>query len=165
VNAAGIAESSPLVPPDDALFDRAMRVNVRGAWVVSTECLPGMLAARFGRIVHVASTAALRGYRYTAAYTASKHALLGLVRAMALDLAGKGVTVNAVCPGFLDTPMTARTVDRIVAATGRTREQALADVLESGEQDHLIPPDEVAAAIVALCRDEAGDVTGSAVGV
>src|SRR5437667_3200594 len=98
VNAAGTAESAPLLPPDDALFDRAMAANVRGAWVVSTACLPDMLAARFGRIVNVASTAGLKGYRYTAAYVASKHALVGLTRAMALDLAGKGVTVNAVCP-------------------------------------------------------------------
>jgi NAD(P)-dependent dehydrogenase (short-subunit alcohol dehydrogenase family) len=165
VNAAGVAESAPLLPPDDALFDRAMSVNVRGAWVVTTAVLPDMLAAKRGRIVHVASTAGLVGYRYTAAYVASKHALVGLTRAMALDLEGKGVTVNAVCPGFLDTPMTQRTLAKVVAATGRTKEQALADLLKSAGQDALIPPDEVAAAVAALCRDEASDVTGSTVGV
>jgi NAD(P)-dependent dehydrogenase (short-subunit alcohol dehydrogenase family) len=163
VNAAGVAESAPLLPPDDALFDRAMATNVRGAWVVSTACLPDMLAFKDGRIVHVASVAALRGARYVAAYVASKHALLGLTRAMAEDLRGKGVTVNAVCPGFLDTPMTARTLDRVVAATGRTREQALADVLGAEGQSRLIAPDEVAAAVVRLLDDP--DTTGAAVEV
>lgn len=163
VHAAGVAESAALLPPDDALFDRALAVNAKGAWVVSTVCLPDMLAAKWGRIVNVASTAALRGFRYVAAYVASKHALLGLTRAMALDLEGKGVTVNAVCPGFLDTPMTERTLARIVAATGRTREAALADLLAAGDQERLIPPEEVADAIVSLCRDEASDLTGAAV--
>jgi NAD(P)-dependent dehydrogenase (short-subunit alcohol dehydrogenase family) len=142
-----------------------MATNVRGAWVVSTACLPDMLAAKRGRIVNVASTAALQGFRYVAAYVASKHALLGLTRAMAMDLQGKGVTVNAVCPGFLDTPMTQRTIDRIVATTGRSREQAVADVLASGGQTRLIPPEEVADAILRLLRPEADEVTGAAVGV
>ena len=103
VNAAGIAEASPLLPPDDALFDRTMATNVRGPWIVSTACLPAMKHAMYGRIVNVASTAALEGSRYTEAYVASKHALLGLTRAMALDVEKDGITVNAVCPGFLDT--------------------------------------------------------------
>jgi NAD(P)-dependent dehydrogenase (short-subunit alcohol dehydrogenase family) len=124
-----------------------------------------MLAARSGRIVHVASTAALRGFRYVAAYVASKHALLGLTRALAADLAGKGVTVNCVCPGFLDTPMTTRTLDRIVAATGRTRDQALADLLASGAQARLVAPEEVADAILRLVGPEAADVTGAAIPV
>jgi NAD(P)-dependent dehydrogenase (short-subunit alcohol dehydrogenase family) len=162
VNAAGIAESAPLVPPDDALFDRAFAVNARGAWVVSTACLPDMLAAKAGRIVNVASSAALRGFRYTAAYVASKHALLGLTRAMALDLAAKGVTVNAVCPGFMDTPMTERTLERIVARTGRSRAQALAEVLKEGGQTRLVTPDEVAQAIWMLVQ---GSATGQAVEV
>jgi NAD(P)-dependent dehydrogenase (short-subunit alcohol dehydrogenase family) len=162
VNAAGIAESAPLVPPDDALFDRTFAVNVRGAWVVSTACLPDMLAAKSGRIVNVASTAALRAFKYTAAYVASKHALLGLTRAMSIDLASKGVTVNAVCPGFMDTPMTERTLERIVARTGRTRAQALADVLKEGGQKRLVTPEEVAQAIASLVQ---GAETGLAIEV
>ena len=153
VNAAGIAESSALVPPDDALFDRTMATNVRGPWVVSTACVPGMRASKFGRIVNVASISALEGSRYTAAYVTSKHALLGLTRAMALDCAKDGITVNAVCPGFLDTPMTERTIAKIVSMTGRTKEQALADVLASARQARLIAPEDVAAAIVKLCLD------------
>jgi NAD(P)-dependent dehydrogenase (short-subunit alcohol dehydrogenase family) len=142
-----------------------MAVNVRGAWIASTAVLRGMVAQRWGRIVNVASTAALQGFRYTAAYVASKHALLGLTRAMALDVAGKGVTVNAVCPGFLDTPMTDRTVSRIVERTGRTRAQALADLLATGGQAALIPPGDVADAIVRLLGDEAAETTGAAVTV
>jgi NAD(P)-dependent dehydrogenase (short-subunit alcohol dehydrogenase family) len=165
VNAAGVAESSPLLPPDDVLFDRTMATNVRGAWVVSTACLPAMLATGRGRIVNVASTAALQGFRFVAAYVASKHALLGLTRAMALDLKGRGVTVNALCPGVLDTPMTQRSIDRIAAATGRTREEALADLLASGEQSRLIPAEEVAEAVLRLLRPEADEVTGAAIGV
>lgn len=159
VNAAGIAEASPLLPPDDTLFDRTMATNVRGPWIVSTACLPDMKAAKHGRIVNVASTAALEGSRYTAAYVASKHALLGLTRAMALDVERWGVTVNAVCPGFLDTPMTARTIDRIVATTGRTREQALADVLASAGQERLIPPEVVATTLIGLIGEEPGTTT------
>jgi NAD(P)-dependent dehydrogenase (short-subunit alcohol dehydrogenase family) len=165
VHAAGVAESAGLVPPDDGLFDRTMAVNARGAWVAATACLPDMLSARRGRIVFVASTAALQGFRYVAAYVASKHAVLGLARAMAADLSGKGVTVNAVCPGFLDTPMTARSIDRIVAATGRTRQAALADLLASGGQERLLAPEEVADAIVRLVSDDAADVTGNAIPV
>lgn len=163
VNAAGIAESSPLLPPDDALFDRTFATNVRGPWIVSTACLPDMKAAKHGRIVNVASTAALEGSRYTAAYVASKHALLGLTRAMALDVERWGVTVNAVCPGFLDTPMTARTLERIVATTGRTRAQALADVLASAGQERLLPPEAVAEAAVRLVTEASGATNGQAI--
>lgn len=159
VNAAGIAEASPLLPPDDGLFDRTMATNVRGPWIVSTACLPDMKEAKHGRIVNVASTAALEGARYTAAYVTSKHALLGLTRAMALDVERWGVTVNAVCPGFLDTPMTARTIDRIVATTGRTREQALADVLASAGQERLTPPEVVATAMLGVIGEEPGAAT------
>jgi NAD(P)-dependent dehydrogenase (short-subunit alcohol dehydrogenase family) len=153
VNAAGLAESRPLLPPDDALFDRTFAVNVKGAWIASTAVLPAMLAAKHGAIVNVASTAALKGSKYVAAYVASKHALLGLTRALAEDLRGKGVTVNAVCPGFLDTPMTERTVANIVRATGRTPEAARAEIAALNDSGRLIAPDEVADAILALALD------------
>lgn len=155
VNAAGVAASAPLLPPDDALFDRTVATNLRGAWVVSTAVLPDMVRDRRGAVVHVASTAGLRGFKYVAAYVASKHGLVGLGRAMAEDLRGKGVTVNVVCPGFLDTPMTDRTLEKVMAATGRTREAALADVLASGGQARLLAPDEVAAVVLDLLGDPA----------
>lgn len=161
VNAAGIAEASPILPPDDGLFDRTMATNVRGPWVVATACVPGMRRAAFGRIINVASISALEGSRYTAAYVTSKHALLGLTRAMALDLAKDAITVNAVCPGFLDSPMTDRTLERIIATTGRTRAQALADVLATARQSRLLSPDDVAARIVMLALDPT--TTGAAI--
>jgi NAD(P)-dependent dehydrogenase (short-subunit alcohol dehydrogenase family) len=163
VNSAGVAESSPLLPPDDRLFDATIASNVRAAWVLSTAVLPAMLAARFGRIVHVASDAARRGFRYTAAYVASKHAVLGLVRAMAVDLGDRGVTVHAVCPGFVDTPMTERSVARIREATGRGQDEALAALLATSGQERLTTADEVASVVLSLCGDTPPHPSGSAV--
>jgi NAD(P)-dependent dehydrogenase (short-subunit alcohol dehydrogenase family) len=160
VNGAGIAESAPLVPPDDALFDRTIAVNLRGTWVVSTACLPAMVAAGRGFIVNVASTAGLRAYRYTAAYVASKHAVVGLTRAMAEDLEGRGITVNAVCPGFMDTPMTDRTVATIARKTRKTEAEARKLVEAMNESGTLVQPDEVAEAIVSILAD--GSLTGQA---
>jgi len=153
VNGAGIAESGPLLPPDDALFDRAQAVNVKGSWIVATAVLPAMLAARKGAIVNVASTASFKAYKYVAAYVASKHAVLGLTRALAEDLRGKGVSVNAVCPGFMDTPMTERTVATIVRTTGRAPEAARATIAAMNASGRLISPDEAADAILALALD------------
>lgn len=153
VNAAGIAEASPLLPPDDALWERTLAVNATGAWITSTAVVPDMLAQRSGAIVNVASTAALRGYRYTAAYVASKHALLGLTRALAEDLRPKGVHVMAVCPGFLDTPMTDRTVARIVQATGQSEADARAALAAQNASGRLVTPDEVAVAVVEFLSE------------
>ena len=154
VNAAGIAEASPLLPPDDALWERTLAVNVTGAWIAATAVLPDMLAAGGGAIVNVASTAALRGYRYTAAYVASKHALLGLSRALAQDVGAKGVRVSVVCPGFLDTEMTDRTIARIVATTGQDAAEARAALARMNASGRLVAPEAVAAAISDLLGDE-----------
>lgn len=153
VNGAGIAQSSPLSPPDDALWDKTLAVNVKGTWVVSTAALPAMLAAGHGAIVNVASTAAFKAYKYVAAYVASKHAVLGLTRALAEDVKGKGITVNAVCPGFMDTPMTDRTVATIARATGRSAAEARATIVAMNPSGRLVTPDEVADAILALALD------------
>jgi NAD(P)-dependent dehydrogenase (short-subunit alcohol dehydrogenase family) len=159
VNAAGTAASAPLLPPDDDLWTRTMAVNVTGPWIVATACLPGMLAAGGGAIVNVASTASLKGFRYTAAYVASKHAVLGLTRALAADLEGRGVTVRAVCPGFLDTPMTAGTVARIVETTDLDEPAARAALAAMNARRALVPPEEVAAVVVSLLG---GEGTGEA---
>src|SRR5262245_49637453 len=153
VNGAGIAQSSPLAPPDDDLWDRTMAVNAKGAWIVSTAALPAMLAAQRGAIVNVASTASFKAYKYVAAYVASKHAVLGLTRALAEDLRGKGVTVNAVCPGFMDTPMTERTGATIARRTRRWPEQARATIAAMNPSGRIVTPEEVADAILALAVD------------
>ena len=153
VNAAGIAESAPLLPPDDALWNRTLAINATGGWILSTACLPAMIERGSGCIVHIASTAALQGYRYTAAYVASKHALLGLTRALAEEVGGKGVRVACLCPGFLDTPMTDRTIANMVATTGMD-EAAARDILSKmNTNGALITPEQVADATLALLDD------------
>ncbi|HET8624800.1 MAG TPA: SDR family NAD(P)-dependent oxidoreductase [Gemmatimonadales bacterium] len=150
VNNAGAAASMPLTRTSLDEWNRLMAVNATGAFLCTRAFLPGMLERKWGRVVNVASTAALGGAKYLAAYSAAKHAMLGLSRAAAAEVAGTGVTVNAVCPGFVDTEMTVETVGRIVAKTGRTRDEALAAALASAGQSRLIAADEVAAAVMSL---------------
>ncbi len=153
VNNAGAAGSMPITRTSLEDWNRLMAVNATGAFLCTRTFLPGMLERQWGRVVNVASTAGLSGSKYLAAYSAAKHALVGLTRAAAAEVAGTGVTVNAVCPGFVDTEMTAETVDRIVAKTGRTREEALAAALASAGQTRLITAQEVAAAVVSLSAE------------
>ncbi|NGM18769.1 SDR family oxidoreductase [Roseomonas stagni] len=165
VNAAGAAESAPFLKSDPALFERMWRVNVMGAVAAAQAVLPGMLEARDGRIVMVASTAALKGYPYVTAYTAAKHGLLGLVRALAQEVAARGVTVNAVCPGFTDTAIVAESVARIVAKTGRGEDEARAELARHNPQKRLVQPAEVAAAVLALCLAGSAAINGQAIAV
>ena len=155
VNAAGLAESAPFHRTPVEMFQRAFEVNVLGAVALTHAVLPGMIAARHGRVIHIASTAALRGYAYTTAYTASKHALLGFVRALAQEVATKGVTVNAVCPGFTETDIVADSVARIIARTGRSEAQARAELTRGNPQGRMVRPEEVAQAVLYLCGADA----------
>ncbi|HJR50275.1 MAG TPA: SDR family NAD(P)-dependent oxidoreductase [Gemmatimonadales bacterium] len=150
VNNAGAAGSMPLVRTSLEQWNRLLAVNATGAFLCTRAFLPGMLERKWGRVVNVASTAGLEGGKYLAAYSAAKHALVGLTRSVAAEVADTGITANAVCPGFVDTDMTVESVNRIAAKTGRTREEALAAALASAGQSRLITADEVAAAVVAV---------------
>jgi 3-hydroxybutyrate dehydrogenase len=165
VNSAGQASSAPFLKTDQELWRRMLSVNVDGAVHCMQAALPGMLEAGWGRIVTIASTAALIGYAYVSAYCASKHALIGLTRALALEVAAKGVTVNAVCPGFTETEMLEATIANITAKTGRTVEAARGDLAARNPQKKLVQPEEVANAVCWLCSPGSESITGQAIAV
>jgi NAD(P)-dependent dehydrogenase (short-subunit alcohol dehydrogenase family) len=165
VNNAGAALSKPFLRHEAGDFQAMLAVNLLAAVTACQAVLPGMRAQGFGRIVNIASTAGLKGYTYVAAYVASKHALVGLTRALALETVKQGITVNAICPGFTDTELTARSVANIAATTGRSPEQAQAALTATNPAGRLVLPDEVAEAVAFLCRRNAGAMTGQAIAV
>jgi NAD(P)-dependent dehydrogenase (short-subunit alcohol dehydrogenase family) len=160
VNNAGISTSAPLYRTTLADWQAHLDVNATGAFLCTRAVVPGMIERANGRIVTVASTAGLAGSRYTAAYTASKHAAVGLMRAVAAEVAGTGVTANAVCPAFVRTEMTDRSIARIVSATGRDEDEAEAALAASSPLGRLLEPEEVAVAVEFLATPEAGSVNG-----
>ncbi|MDB5511617.1 MAG: 3-hydroxyacyl-CoA dehydrogenase [Enterovirga sp.] len=162
---AGEALSKPFAKMANSDFAAMLGVNLMGVVNVAQAVLPGMTERGFGRIVAVASTAGLKGYPYVTAYCAAKHAVIGLVRSLALETARTGVTVNAVCPGFTDTELVATSLDRIVAKTGRSRDDALSELTKHNPQGRLVLPAEVADAVLWLCGAGAGSVTGQAIAV
>lgn len=162
---AGAAVSAPLARSDDALFARMVEINLMGVVRCARAVLPGMGERGFGRIVAVASTAGLKGYPYVSAYAAAKHALVGYVRSAALELARTGITVNAVCPGFAETDLVAESLERIMAMTGRTRDEARVELTRHNPQGRLIDPAEVADAVLWLCGEGTRSVTGQAIAV
>ena len=165
VNNAGQVETAPLAKTSLDTWQRLLNVNLTGSFLCSREVLPAMSERRFGRIVNVASTAALKGYAYVAAYCAAKHGVLGLTRALALETARKGVTVNAVCPGYTETDIVAGAIDTIVAKTGRTADEARAELASVNPQGRLVDPAEVAASVAWLARRDSGSITGQAIAV
>jgi len=165
VNNAGIVRSAPFHKQTDADWSQMWSTNVMGAVHVSRAVLPSMREQGWGRIVNIASTAALKGYAYVSAYVASKHALLGLTRALALELAASGITVNAVCPGYTDTDIVRDAVANIAAKTGRSEAEARASLASVNPQGRLIQPQDVAACVAWLVTDEAAAITGQALGV
>jgi 3-hydroxybutyrate dehydrogenase len=165
VNNAGIADSAPFARTDIAMFRRLMAVNFESVVIACRAVIPGMTARGFGRIVSVASIAGLKGYAYVSAYVASKHAVVGLTRALAHEVAKSGVTVNAVCPGYVDTDLVAASVARIAEKTGRPADEVRREFHKGNPQGRLIAPDEVADAIVWLCGDGASAVNGQAIAI
>lgn len=165
VNNAGQAVSAPFLKTDHELWRRILSVNLDGTFHCMQAALPGMLAAGWGRIVNMASVAGLAGASYMTAYCASKHAVIGLTRAAAMEVATKGVTVNAVCPGYTQTEMVEKAIQNIVAKTGRTAEQALADLVAHNPQKRLVQPEEAASAAVWLCLPSSAAINGQAIAV
>jgi len=165
VNNAGQAASAPFLKTDPALWRRMIAVNLDGTFHCTQAVLAGMLAAGWGRIINIASTAGVTGYGYVTAYCAAKHGVVGLTRALAIEVATKGVTVNAVCPGFTDTDIVREAVANIVAKTGRTAEQAQAELASRNPQKRLVRPEEVANAVAWLCLPGSEAITGQAIAV
>ncbi len=165
VNNAGQAESAPFLKTTPELWQRMLAVNLTGSFLCAKESLPDMLAAGWGRIVNIASTAGQKGYAYVSAYTAAKHGVIGLTRALALEVARKGVTVNAVCPGYTETDILRESVANIVAKTGRSVEAARAEFAAGNPQQRIVQPDEVADAVRWLCGPGASAITGQSISV
>jgi len=163
VNCAGAAQSCPFPKMEDDLWERMLAVNLTGTYLCTRAVINGMSEAGYGRIINIASTASVKGYAYVSAYCAAKHGVLGLTRALALEMARKGVTVNAVCPGFTDTDMLSRSLDTIVESTGMQRGQALGELVKNNPQGRLVTPREVAETVMWLCSENSASITGQAI--
>jgi NAD(P)-dependent dehydrogenase (short-subunit alcohol dehydrogenase family) len=162
---AGASDSAPLTRTTLDQFRAMLDVNLTGSFLTIREALRGMEDRDWGRVVAIASTASLKGYAYVAPYAAAKHGVLGLVRSAALEVVKKGVTVNAICPGFLDTEMTQRSIETIVARTGRNPEEARASLAATNPMQRLVPPEDVAEAVLWLCAPGSAMVTGQAISI
>ncbi|HXX00661.1 MAG TPA: SDR family oxidoreductase [Candidatus Acidoferrales bacterium] len=163
INNAGVAVSAPFLKADAEFWRKVLDTDLMGAVYCTQAVLPAMLEAKWGRIINIASTAGLAGSAYITAYCAAKHGLIGLTRALAVETARTGVTVNAVCPGYVDTEMTAQNVANIMKKTGRSRDEVVASLVGGNPQGRLIQPAEVADAVIWLCGDNALSVTGQSI--
>jgi 3-hydroxybutyrate dehydrogenase len=165
VNNAGIAESAPLIKTDDELWQRHLAVNLSGAFYCTRAALPRMIERGWGRIINIASIAGKTGAPYIAAYSASKHGVLGLTRSAALEVAAKGITVNAICPGYVNTEMTTRGIENITKRTSLSADQAMDSLKKMSPQNRIIEPEEVAALALLLASEDGRGINGQAINV
>jgi NAD(P)-dependent dehydrogenase (short-subunit alcohol dehydrogenase family) len=165
INNAGQAESAPFAKTSLDLWQRMLAVNLTGSFLCAQAALPDMLQAGWGRIVNIASTAGLKGYAYVAAYSAAKHGVIGLTRSLALELAKKGITVNAVCPGYTETDILRDSIANVMAKTGLTTDGARAQFIAGNPQGRIVQPREVSDAVRWLCGDGASSITGQSISV
>lgn len=165
VNCAGLARSSPVLKTDVRVWDEHLKVNLTGSFLCALKVLPGMASRQKGRIINIASVAGLKGYPYLAAYCASKHGLIGLTRALASEYADKGVTVNAICPGYVESPLLVGAIANIVDKTGRGTDEVRTELEDRNPQHRFLDAGEVAAMAVFLASDEARGVNGQALPV
>lgn len=162
---AGTSESAPFVKTEIEAFERMMSVNLTGTFLTLREGAKAMKDKPWGRLIAIASTAGIKGYPYVAPYAAAKHGVVGMVKSVALELARKGITVNAICPGFLDTEMTERSIANIVEKTGRTPQEARASLEATNPMHRLVPPQDVASTVLWLCAEGSNMVTGQSISV
>jgi 3-hydroxybutyrate dehydrogenase len=165
VNNAGIAESATLTKTDDNLWQRHLAINLSGTFYCTRAALPQMIERAWGRIINIASIAGKTGAPYIAAYSASKHGVLGLTRSAALEVAAKGITVNAICPGYVDTDMTARGIENITKRTRLSSDQAMDSLKKMSPQNRLVEPEEVAALALLLASEDGRGINGQAINV
>ncbi|HKR21356.1 MAG TPA: 3-oxoacyl-ACP reductase FabG, partial [Pyrinomonadaceae bacterium] len=165
VNNAGIAESATLITTSDELWHRHLAINLSGTFYCTRAALPAMMKKNWGRIINVASIAAKTGAPYIAAYSASKHGVLGLTRSVALEVGALGITVNAICPGYVDTDMVARGIEKITSITKRSAEEARQTLEKMSPQNRLITAEEVAAMALLLASDEGRGINGQGINI
>jgi len=165
VNNAGIAESATLVNTSDELWHKHLSINLTGTFYCTRAALPAMLKSGWGRIVNIASIAGKTGAPYITAYSASKHGVMGLTRSLALEVGASGVTVNAICPGYVDTEMVSRGIERITTRTGRSADEAMESLKSMSPQNRLVTPEEVAALALLLASDEGRGINGQGLNI